>query len=57
MTNIKKHIVKMMLILTLAGWVSYPGWYHQYYYTYPQLYAYPASLSSQYDPHWGFWWY
>jgi hypothetical protein len=49
--------VRTLLItsLTFFGWVQYPGWYYEWYSTWPELYAWPASFSNNCDPRWGFW--
>jgi len=48
-------LVGMILVLSFVGWVTYPGWYTEWYSDFPELYAWPAALSNQYDPPWGFW--
>jgi hypothetical protein len=57
MTYIKKSFATLILTLVLFTWVTYPGFYHQWYYPYVEDYAYPAYITNLNDPQWGFWYY
>jgi len=50
-----KRLAALIVTLTWLGWFSYPGWYYEWYSTAPENYAFPASMSNQCDPKWGFW--
>ncbi len=57
-----KHLARFFTIVCIVGWLvypgyyAYPGWWHSWYFNWPEKYAYPASMSNQWDPHWGYWW-
>lgn len=55
MSGIRRRAAGLLAVLFLVGWITYPGWYNEYYFTWDQNYAWPASFSNQFDPHWGFW--
>lgn len=55
MSTIRRGLCKLILLATLLGWVMYPGWYYEWYSNWPEKYAWPASFSNSFDPHWGFW--
>jgi len=50
-----RHLASVLLIVAFVGWVAYPGWYNQWYSTWPENYANPASTVGPHDPRWGFW--
>jgi hypothetical protein len=55
MFQLVKRSTSLFMTLFFVGWISYPGWFNEWYSDLPEKYAYPASLSNQHDPHWGFW--
>lgn len=55
MSRIRTSVSGLAITIFFFGWISYGGWVNQWYSDIPEHYAYPASLSNQYDPHWGFW--
>ncbi|MEJ2719018.1 MAG: hypothetical protein P8182_18120 [Deltaproteobacteria bacterium] len=55
MSRLRRHLTRFIAIMIIFGWVSYPGWYYEYYFDWPEKYAYPASFSNCSDPPWGFW--
>ncbi len=55
MSPIFKNIARILLVVFVIGWYTYPGWFNECYSDTPELYAFPASLSNPHDPHWGFW--
>ncbi len=55
MRHLRPHLARVLLLVFFVGWYVYPGWYFEYYSTFPEKYAYPASLSNPHDPPWGFW--
>jgi hypothetical protein len=55
MSALRTRIARFVLILFLFGWIEYPGWFNGWYSNWPEQYAYPASLSNDHDPRWGFW--
>jgi hypothetical protein len=55
MTSIRKKLTGFLAVAVLLTWVTYPGWFNEYYFIWPEKYAYPASFSNQCDPPWGFW--
>jgi len=55
MSRRMKRLSALIVTLTWLGWFSYPGWYYEWYSTAPENYAFPASMSNQCDPKWGFW--
>jgi hypothetical protein len=55
MSSLYRRLAKFLLVLFFFGWITYPGWWNEWYTDAPEQYAYPASLSSPKDPHWGFW--
>jgi hypothetical protein len=57
MSHIKKRGAAILLTLFLFAWITYPGYYHKWYYPYPEDYAWPAYITNLYDPPWGFWTY
>jgi hypothetical protein len=38
-----------------SEWVHYPLWLGDWHSTLGENYAWPASLSNEHDPKWGFW--
>jgi len=51
-----RHLSPYFLIaLFFIGWITYPGWYYEYYSNLLETYAFPASMSGPHDPPWGFW--
>ncbi len=55
MSPISRNIIPILLVVFVVGWWTYPGWYNEWYSTWPEGYAFPASLSNPHDPKWGFW--
>jgi hypothetical protein len=57
-----KHLARFLAMACIVGWLAYPGyyaypgWWHDWYFNWPGNYAYPASMSTERDPHWGHWW-
>ncbi len=50
-----RRLAQVATLLAFMGWFTYPGYYYDWYWDWSQEYAYPASMSNQHDPHWGFW--
>lgn len=55
MCAFRSRYLKSVLILAFFGWITYQGWFTEWYSTWPEQYAYPASMSNNHDPRWGFW--
>ena len=55
MIRLYKWLTHIFLFALIIGWVVYPGFYESYYFTDPELYAFPSSLVGPCDPPWGFW--
>lgn len=56
MSKILRSVAPLLLLVVFwTGWFAYPGWYCEWYSNTPEKYAYPASMSNQFDPKWGFW--
>jgi hypothetical protein len=55
MSRIRAGVSGLLISVFFFGWITYGGWVNQWYSDIPEHYAYPASLSNQSDPHWGFW--
>ncbi|MBI5571338.1 MAG: hypothetical protein HY914_15445 [Desulfomonile tiedjei] len=56
MSALFRRIAPLVLTVFFFGWVSYyTGWWNPWYSNMPENYAFPASLSNDHDPHWGFW--
>jgi hypothetical protein len=55
MSALRRGFARYLILFWFIGWISYPGWFNEWYSNLPERYAYPASLSSPNDPPWGFW--
>ena len=55
MSVFRSRFLKIVLVMAFFGWITYPGWFNDWYSTWPEQYAYPASMSTSHDPRWGFW--
>jgi len=55
MNKLSRSAAHLLFAVFFFGWITYPGWWNEWYSVYPEGYAHPASMSNQYDPHWGFW--
>ncbi|MDQ7784245.1 MAG: hypothetical protein RDU20_15275 [Desulfomonilaceae bacterium] len=55
MCPIPQRLMQLVLLATLFTWIAYPGWFNEWYSILPENYAWPASMSNQCDPRWGFW--
>lgn len=55
MSALRRGLASYLLLIWFIGWFTYPGWFNPWYSDVPERYAYPASLSNQSDPPWGFW--
>jgi hypothetical protein len=55
MSVFRSRFLKIVLVMAFFGWITYPGWFTDWYSTWPEQYAYPASMSTSHDPRWGFW--
>jgi hypothetical protein len=57
MSRVWRHIARFLVLMAFVGWITYPGWYHDWYFDWGNQYSFPASMSNDHDPRWGFWWY
>jgi hypothetical protein len=55
MSRLVHRAAQFLLIIFFFGWITYPGWFCEWYSNYPENYAFPASMSNDHDPRWGFW--
>jgi hypothetical protein len=55
MSALYRSLKQTLFIMAFFGWLTYPGWFNEWYSNSGENYAYPASFSTAKDPHWGFW--